>query len=259
MRNRRNKKGFSLAEVLLAVCTLAVGMIFVAGVFPLGMLFTTISTERTIAAVAADEAFAKVRIYGINLEDPRLALGQIPFEEVALTGPDPIEFAYPSTDDVVQKRYYWSAICRLPSVGKVPEPGAGGRLVQVTVFVCRRASLNAVYWDPVSMLSDADRPMAFPVGVSGAALPDQLTIPNPDERKFINDGYTIVDDQTGLLYRVLKRYQDDPATPVDEGELILLDRAWEGPSPPAFVWVVPAPAGGGRYPCVAVYQRLIEF
>ena len=59
-------RGFSLTEVLIAVGILAVGMIFIAGVFPAGIYLTTIATERTIAAVAADEAFAKIKIYAIG-------------------------------------------------------------------------------------------------------------------------------------------------------------------------------------------------
>ena len=57
------KNGFSLTEVLISIGVLAIGMIFVAGVFPVGIYFNTLSTERTIAAVVADEAFAKVRLY----------------------------------------------------------------------------------------------------------------------------------------------------------------------------------------------------
>ncbi|GAH37480.1 unnamed protein product [marine sediment metagenome] len=41
-------------------------MLFIAGTFPVAIYFSTIATERTIAAVAADEAFAKVRLYAIG-------------------------------------------------------------------------------------------------------------------------------------------------------------------------------------------------
>lgn len=58
----RRHKGFSLTEVLLSLGTLAIGMMFIAGVFPVGIHFATVTTERSIAAAAADEAFAKIRL-----------------------------------------------------------------------------------------------------------------------------------------------------------------------------------------------------
>ena len=58
MNNELKNSGFSLTEVLLAVGTLAIGMIFISGTFLTGIYFATIATERTIAAVAANEAFA---------------------------------------------------------------------------------------------------------------------------------------------------------------------------------------------------------
>jgi len=122
--------------------------------------------------------------------------------------------------------------------------------MQVTVFVCRRTRASPVYWNPVG--GDADRPMPFPVGVSGSAGTDVLTIQGGREA-FINDGYTIVDNETGRLYRVLERDASQPDT-------IVLDRPWDVDSPaPDMVWVVPPPAGGGRYPCIAVYQKVIRF
>ena len=95
MRNTRQHRGFSLIEVLLAVGTLAIGMIFIGGTFLTGIYFATISTERTIAAVAADEAFAKIKLYGINLTDPNLVLDQLtPLEALNTIAAE--EFAYPS-------------------------------------------------------------------------------------------------------------------------------------------------------------------
>ena len=66
MRRKRKNDGFSLTEVLMSVGILTVGLIFVAGVFPVGIHFATIATERTIAAVVADEAFAKIRLYELD-------------------------------------------------------------------------------------------------------------------------------------------------------------------------------------------------
>jgi len=225
----------------LAVGTLAIGMIFISGTFLTGIHFTTIATERTIAAVVADEAFAKIRLYGVNLADPNLAVSQLtPFE-----GLNPIpsrEFAYPSTKTLDEKQYYWAALCR--QVYSDPTD----RLVQVTVFVSRKVGSGTIYPGP------AARPVPVQVGVSvvsGLGNENKLMINTPGEEAFVNGGCTIVDNQTGSLYRVVQRDADVPNT-------IVLDRVWQGQLIDS-VWVVPPPVGGGRYPCIAVYQKLIRF
>lgn len=240
MKNKRQNKGFSLTEVLLAVGTLAIGMIFIGGTFLTGIHFATIATERTIAAVAADEAFSKIRLYGLNLTDPNLVVDQLtPFEALSTIAAE--EFAYPSITRLAEKQYYWSALCR--HVGSDP----ANRLVQVTVFVSRKVGNNTTY--PGGALW----PVPVKVGVStvtGAGNENKLTIDLTNEM-FINGGSTIADNHTGQLYRVLER---DPAAP----NIIVLDRAWLVGSSDS-VWVVPPPVGGGRYPCIAIYQKVIRF
>jgi type II secretory pathway pseudopilin PulG len=241
MRNKQRHRGFSLTEVLLAVGTLAIGMIFIGGTFLTGIHLTTITTERTVAAVIADEAFAKVRLYGIDLADPNLMSDQVARFET-LNPIAPSEFAYPSTKSPTDKQFYWSALCR--PAGSDPT----GRLVQVTVFVSRKVGTATTY------PGGASRPIPVPVGVSvvaGVGNESRLTITNQSEQAFINGGSTIVDGQTGLLYRVLQRDADAPNTFVLEGN-------WRGAAN-STVWVVPPPIGGGKYPCIAVYQKLIAF
>ena len=140
------------------------------------------------------------------------------------------------------KQYYWSALFRQV------DSDATNRLVQVTVFVSRKVGNNTTY------PGGAQRPMPVKVDVStvaGAGSEYMLTINNAGEERFISDGSTIADNQTGQLYRVLKR---DPATP----NTIMLDKAWLG-NTSSSIWVVPPPIGGGRYPCIAVYQKVIRF
>lgn len=267
--------GFSLTEVLIAVGILSVGMIFVAGVFPAGIYLMTIATERTIAAVAADEAFAKIRIYAVgdlndtsddikfnNLKEDELMDFNDPTVFPATSGIKADEFAYPSADTNDSKQYCWSALCR--RAGSDPN-----RLVQVTVFLSRKVSPNLKYYRPnpsgsgeVTWPPDiTNRPVPVKVGVNSVLGPgheNELSIRVSDEKTFINDGYTIVDDATGRIYRVLERYKNPDDT-------ILLDRNWDdkdwqgNPNPPQNVWVVPPPVGGGRYPCIAVYQKVIRF
>ncbi|MCP4452964.1 MAG: prepilin-type N-terminal cleavage/methylation domain-containing protein, partial [Planctomycetes bacterium] len=49
MTDKRRQSGFSLTEVLLAIATLAIGMLFVGGTFVLGIHFSRLSTEQSIA------------------------------------------------------------------------------------------------------------------------------------------------------------------------------------------------------------------
>ncbi len=234
----------------MAVGIIAVGMLFIAGVFPVGIHFTTIASERTIAAVVADEAFAKIRLYATGNpfdanDDIALGLlgtGQLTNYGPTIVGINPSEFAYPSDPnmDISQKQFYWSALCRLtePHI----DPNDPRRLVQVTVFVCRKVGSATTYqgWA-------VNWPVPVPVDILAVPAPDRLQMAQPD---FISDGYTIVDNQTGQIYRVLER---DAVVPE-----IILDRPWLG-GPTGSVWVVPPPIGGGRYPCIAMYQRVIRF
>jgi hypothetical protein len=239
MRSRRQYSGFSLTEVLLAVGTLAIGMIFISGTFLTGIHFSTISTERTIAAVVADEAFAKVRVYGIiDLADPNLAVNQQARFELLSLIPG-VEFAYPSTGTSAEKHYYWSALCR-PVYS-----GPDNRLMQVTVFVSRKLG------ETTTFEGGAARPVPVQVPVTGAIGDRILTITG--DIQFINDGYTIVENGTGNIYRVVERGAD-PAFP--EQITLAEDKPWQGGDS---VWVIPPPVGGGRYPCIGIYQKLIRF
>ncbi|MBW8041127.1 MAG: prepilin-type N-terminal cleavage/methylation domain-containing protein [Planctomycetes bacterium] len=267
-KSHSSNNGFSLTEVLLAVGIITVGMLFIAGVFPVGIHFTTIASERTIAAVVADEAFAKVRLYAIA--DPCSLLDDINFSQLRvdqlvdfnnIANINPFEFAYPSDPnmDFLLKQFYWSALCRRV------DPDPNSRLVQVTVFVSRKVGSGSrfrrrdLFAPPSFTIVPGPVPVPVWINVSQPVgfNPSTLLVSDADpadgisEITFINDGYTIVDNVTGQIYRVLER---DAAMP----DMIVLDRPWQG-GPTGSVWVVPPPVGGGRYPCIAIYQRVIRF
>lgn len=255
----------------MAVGTLAIGMVFIAGVFPVAIHYSTVATERTIGSLVADEAFAKVRMYGAVPGD-EVKFDELEYDEtIDFNDPDhdafPAtehidinEFAYPSdARDLSEKQYFWTAICRLteeyhPQTNPNPP-------VQVTVFVHRRIGNKRFYWirNEYDNLVTTDLPAAIRVEVQGTSYNNELIIRDNindgiNERTFINDGYTIVDDETGKIFRVVERIPPD---------LLKLDREWEGADltdlEPDFVWVVPPPENGGRNTCIGVYQKIIRF
>ncbi len=252
----KRHRGFSLIEVLIAVGTLAVGLTFIGGTFLAGIHLNTVATERTIAAVVANEAFAKVRLYGLDAADPNLGADHlVSFEALSHTlavptgaDPnwiDPNEFSYPSarTDLLEDKQYFWSVLCRRAWA----DPS---RLIQVTVFVSRKVLRSGGYVDGALWPVPVEVPVSV---VSGNGNENRLQIDDASQRLYIGEGATIVNGQTGRIHRVL---DSDPVDP----DVIILDTNWQGGGAArSSVWVVPPPPSGGRKPCIAVYQKLIRF
>ena len=126
MKTKHRQGAFSLTEVLLAIATLAVGMLFVGGTFGLGIHYSTRATERALAGIVAQEAFNKIRLYGLGqatLSDSAYELYELPTDR-------DFEYAYPSDPEVQTKQYYWSALVKTD---------ADTGLVQATVFVMRHS------------------------------------------------------------------------------------------------------------------------
>ena len=330
MNGLTRTKGFSLTEILISIGILAVGILLVAGVFPVALHFATETTERTIATAVADEAFAKIQLYalgakalggsqddpnnvGIKLsrletavklaqESDNMAFGAVKFQpkidELRQTLPSlprqldkfAAELTYPSADVIVTKSFYddnkqnlsddvlvleeqeycWSALLRLmPAKGNTEPSLPEDRLVQVTVFVCRRAGRNVFYYesnwrgevdwenpDPSQRRSIWPQPVRIEMQrVTGVDNELQFVHhgvgETRDDRSLINDGYFIVDDETGKIYKVMERYPN-------MDWVIRLDRDWQG-GLDANVWVIPPPMDGGASPCIGVFQRIMRF
>ena len=261
MRRTSRQSGFSLLETLLAVGTLAIGMVFVAGTFLAGVYFATLSTERTIATAVVDEAFAKIRLYGLDPNHASLKTDEyVPYEQLVTVPTD--ECLYPSTSTSTDKQYCWAALCK--------RVGADSRLVEFTVFVSRQTGSGTQYWTRAAgtdwpQVDQVDFPRPLRVNIvpttgttvaGEVAIQDAVTDDSVDERMFVNDSAMLVDDGTGQIYRVLERYADAP-------ERIRLDRPWTGTdlaaAGGAWVWVMPQPKSGGRDPLVAIYQKVLRF
>lgn len=237
MKRLIRQKGFSLTEALLAAAILAVGLAMIAMVFPVGVKLASQSAERTIGAVAADEALAKIQLFGLN--DPNNTCAPI-------TSVSADERIYPSVATQEQRRYCWSALCRRTEDNSV----------QITVFVCRTTGEGGRYYDMDAVPNNSDNPWPVPVKLNvdfNPANPHQLTFADNSAfgsasvvQRFVSEGCRIVDDATGQIYYVMER----------KGMLINLADIWQGLTA-GRVWVVPPGVGSSRYPCVGIFQREI--
>lgn len=236
----RRQPGFSLIEVLLAVATLAVGMLFIGGAFMLGIYTSSRATEQTIASVVAQEAVAKIRLYGFA-RGPDSTGYRLYGPRPAGVGPESVlcpsdrmradEFLYPSDRDAggSQRQYSWSAVCKKREGADLDSP-----MVQTTVFVCRAPGTEP-------------RPIPTRLEIRSASG-DRIQFMGEDSVRLLFGGSVLVDDGTGQVYRVLEIGGNG-------SDRVRVDRPWQGASAGA-VWVVPRPsaAAAGRNPCIAVYQ-----
>ncbi|NQV32210.1 MAG: prepilin-type N-terminal cleavage/methylation domain-containing protein [Phycisphaeraceae bacterium] len=168
MTQKCRQSGFSLTEVLLAIATLAIGMLFIGGTFMLGIHFSRVSTEQSISPVVAEEAFAKMSLYGVDGWS-----SDNTFSELSLVDANDWEYQYPSINDQMLKQYYWTAIGRRIS---------GSDLNEVTVFVMRQGALSSAI---------QDQSMMVPPQKSATWTVD----PN------IMNGMNVISDDTGELLR----------------------------------------------------------
>jgi Tfp pilus assembly protein PilV len=280
MTAKTKQDGFSVAEVLIAVGILGVAMIFVAGIFPVGLRFAQISIDRTTAAIAAGEAFSKIRLYSERIPDVNGQLTGFLFDRQRDFNDwftdrtndyyvDVNTYSYPTDNaiDFDNKKYCWSALLRrTDEFLSDPNKPVSSRDIQVTVFICSRQSPTVRYYQPdvrdsafgstdYGRITDEVRRLPKPVRVEIQQVlfrDNELEIQNTNtnnnkEYYLINNGDLIVDDPTGRIYRVIERY-----AAIDD-DTILLDRDfiwddWKGDPiiGKRYVWVVPPPAAPGK-------------
>jgi len=180
MTKRKRQYGFSLTEVLLAVATLTIGMVFIGGTFFVSVHYSTQSVEQSMGTVVAREATSMIRLYGVDLTDPNLQGGQVVnFAEVSSLELAPETFVY-----TCNPQYRWDAVCQLV-------PGTSN-LIAVTVFVSR--------W-----IGDADNPPQL--RSLGVTLEDRYI--DPDEEGILSHGQSVVDSKDShRLYEVTRSRAD---------------------------------------------------
>ncbi len=256
----------------MAAGILVIGFMMIAGTLPVGIKLTAMGTERTIGAVAADEAFAKVQLFGVRNSalwpaDPNVHCVDYAGVSQLILNPNNAEYSYPSTDVRPDtKKYHWAAMCKYNMFD------LGMDTFQVTVFVSRDTGLNTKYpysdYTGLPLLPDVDYPRPVPVlvepvdavgnviAVGLAMWADRIQVA-AGFAGFITDESVLLDDRTGQIMRVLERDRNDPTFITLEDALFDVDAA--PASVPRYVWVIPPAKGSGRYPGVGVYQRTIKF
>ena len=231
---------------------LSVGMMLVATMFPLGMHLTAVASERTMAAIVADQAFAKIQLYGVDVDNSLMDPNKcIDFNDVSVNPIDCGEFAYPPTNPIAgsKSQYYWSALCRKA------DSYSSDRRVQLIVFASRKRGGGLKYYyrdrDSEELYKNADWPVPVFVNIEATVDENIIEVDESDEiyNSFINPSGTILDNATGQIYRILER----------DGTDVTLDRNWAGSTGSGIVWVIAPPVGGGANPAIAVFQKIIKF
>lgn len=273
--------GFTLIEALIAVGVLGMGLILIAMVFPVGIKLTATAVERSLGTLAANEAIAKVQLWGLP-EDPTtwpvtdaatfphtecvdfLMLVNLKYAAAAGWPKNDAwdEFLYPSAATTEPQRYHWSALCRVTSATQV----------QVTAFATRKVDEAARYYTPAGG-QDGNWPQPVKVAVRyDPANEKHLEIlpDNGNEKwdtpfdqrvvfRFFGGNATIINDQTGAVHPLMDYI--DVKAPAGERDTLVLINKWTNEMVAAprieSIWVIPPAVGSTRNPVVRVVQTTI--
>jgi prepilin-type N-terminal cleavage/methylation domain-containing protein len=254
MKSVAKNNGFSLTEVLMAVGILSVGIMLVATMFPVALYLTTVASEKTMASIVADQAFAKMRLYGIKGMKETTIFNTYWTDMNDVIAAD--EYTYPSSDGTWQ--YCWVPLCK-----KLNDDPCDMQYL-VKLYIARKTNPNQRFYSNgiLSTSQTTDRPIPINVKVVyNISKPKQLKIlkSNGPIAEYINPppSTAIVDNVSGRIFRIVSRDSADADT-------VILDRSWDSDiGVPNEVWLLPAaeikgePAG--KNPDIEIYQKIIDF
>ncbi len=227
--------GFSLTEVLIALGTLAIGMLFVGGTFVLAVHFSVLTTERTYAAAVLQEAQNKVDLalwYADTTVDANFARLQLV---------DPNGYAYPEDENgLSNKQYTWSAL--------IPKNWIAGDLSQVIFFACRRVDSHRF---PDGGDTGGTQVWPVPILTTVKGVNNDPNLITSDDG-YLRVGSVFVNDATGIIYHVIGREPTTTPPALRIQPVPNLVEELDG----ATVWTIPPALGSsGKNPCIGVFSR----
>lgn len=283
MQKRFRHKGFTLVEVMLAAGILMIGLILVAGAFPLGIHMTTASTEKVVGSVVIDEAFAKIKLNCSPIDTsvpPKDRVWGIKTEKLSTESFESLEnssllyqgrmseddLSWPSVDTDDGKHYYWSALLKRHHGGSLTSAVA-------VVFVNRITGASAQYPDPDDPVGSRivlPKPIRVPIVTSGLTADTMIKVLS------VADDSATTDDEKELLEYI----PDDAVLVMIDGDtvnggygplvlhvidvdiinnIITLKEEISSDSINSYFWVVPTAEDSTRNPLINVYQERFTF
>ncbi|MFC1763769.1 prepilin-type N-terminal cleavage/methylation domain-containing protein [Planctomycetota bacterium] len=236
MTQRARQAGFSLIEVLLAVATLTIGLLFVGGTFMLGVHYTTTSAEQTYGQLVSQQAFTTIQLYRVNLDtnDPNALMPGImeDYNDVALRSVPEDSFVY-----APNSQYRWKALVQ--RIGN-------SRTVRVTVLVCRWLGSDDLEIETIEATINEGQYIAD----------SDNSVLSFTHRNFL------VDEDNSRVFRMMHTGKNGRA----QGETWELRPPLDLHAPDAALdpytmnaRIIQPPLSSGRSPCIGAYQMDMAF
>src|SRR5271170_2325995 len=218
----KSHRAFSLMEILFSIGILAVGLIMVAGIFPVAVKWTAENAQSTVGAVIAQNAFAVIKsnIQSAQTDD------QSPFNtyyQAGLWGSQPYAFGANQPDAPsagAQPLYYWTAFLQLgpgASAASGFQAISSASLYRVYIFVFARDDPNNLY-TPQSGGSGNGSYLTFVEQQPGASSQTPAYTPYPQIYSGVLDG-TDKNGRTGSVLPNSSSLQPGATCPMPIGSL----------------------------------------